>query len=396
MTDTYVAAVTAAECFVDHTYQRIQDVARARKIAAGWDRRLVGLIEVSDRGPDATPRYAVIDGQHRWAAAGFLQDPPQLVANVHEGLTVEQEAELFDKLNRQRKQPTTWDHWKARRVSGDPIVAAIEQIAAQAGLHCTENAGTPGGIFCTSTMEKVAASAGGLDLLGDTLIAITTAWGYQRAAVESPVVHGLAMVIHTFGPDRLTAGRLNDALQSIPPQRIRLAATTLRDASIPGSLAKLTAMAFANHINQATAGARLNWPNNWRGVLPKPPADTPAPKPVPPQPTSVTETVRTGIELGGYAAGGILPDRPCDIPPNNLPAKVTPGYVIPAAAAKRLGVGSEILKQLNANPPAADVDDDLDAQVRSMSELPISAVADELGITISEVRQIRARIGTTA
>ena len=76
MADTYVAVVEPGECFTDPTYQRLLDVPRARKIANSWDRRLIGLIEVSDRGPEAIPRYAVIDGQHRWAAAGYLTTPP--------------------------------------------------------------------------------------------------------------------------------------------------------------------------------------------------------------------------------------------------------------------------------------------------------------------------------
>lgn len=72
----YIAALSPADIFADSTYQRVCDVAHARRMSAGWDRRLAGIIEVSDRGPDASPRYAVIDGQHRWAAARFLADPP--------------------------------------------------------------------------------------------------------------------------------------------------------------------------------------------------------------------------------------------------------------------------------------------------------------------------------
>jgi hypothetical protein len=103
-TAVYIAALNVGEIFADPTYQRTCDVARARKMAGAWDRRLAGILEVSDRGESHTPRYAVMDGQHRWAAAGYLADPPPLVANVHTGLTVADEAGLFDKLNRQRKQ----------------------------------------------------------------------------------------------------------------------------------------------------------------------------------------------------------------------------------------------------------------------------------------------------
>ena len=69
---TYIDAVAVDELFVDHSYQRPLDTARARQLARTWDRRLAGVVEVSDRGAGQAPRYAIIDGQHRWAAAHCL------------------------------------------------------------------------------------------------------------------------------------------------------------------------------------------------------------------------------------------------------------------------------------------------------------------------------------
>jgi hypothetical protein len=134
----YVTTLHPGEVFADPTYQRALDPSRCKKMCTGWDRRLAGIIEVSDRGPDESPRYAVIDGQHRWAAAGLLADPPLLVANVHEGLNIGQEAVLFDRLNRLRKQPTAWDHWRARKAAGNHDVLAIEASVSSVGLTIAE------------------------------------------------------------------------------------------------------------------------------------------------------------------------------------------------------------------------------------------------------------------
>lgn len=378
--ETYVAAIAPADCFVDQSYQRVLDVARARCITSGWDRRLVGLIEVSDRGPEASPRYAVIDGQHRWAAARFLADPPQLVANVHEGLTIAQEAELFDKLNRQRRQPTTWDHWKARRSAGDLMVAAIERVVREVGLGVTENTTSDLGISCTSTLERVASSAGGLELLHQTLDVITAAWPGRRSGVDAPMVLGVAIVLDNFD-DRVNKQRLVQTLTEMPPKRIKLAASTLRDA-MHGTLGKLTAMAIINEYNH-TPGSKLALPNRWAGSLAKPKATAQA-KPALPQRTPIVETVRTGIDIGQQVAAAVAPSAPV--------ARIPSGCLIPANAAKELGVGSEFLKQLNDNPPSGD--DELIDGVRATYELPISAAADELGISISEVRRIRAQIAS--
>lgn len=266
--DVYITAVTVDDLFADSTYQRTLDVVRARSYAATWDRRLAGILEVSDRGEDADPRFAVIDGQHRWAAAGYLQTPPNLVANVHSGLSVADEAALFDKLNRQRKQTTTWDHWKARRRAGNELVLAVEQIAAQAGLTVTEANTAAEGISCIGTLEKIATSAGGIELLASTLKLLVGIWGVQdRGAYEAPIVGGLALVLHSVSD--VDAERLIDCLCGVPPRRIRMAAQGLRDTT-RGSLVKLTAITIKDRYN-ATRGPKITWPPRWSGSLPKAP-----------------------------------------------------------------------------------------------------------------------------
>lgn len=269
--DVYVTALSADDIFADQTYQRELDNARARKMAETWDRRLAGILEVSDRGEDATPRYAIVDGQHRWAAARKLDPPPALVANVHSGLTLADEAALFDKLNRQRKQPTTWDHWRARRAANDQLVIAIENVALKHEMRVHEQSGKDGVITCVSTLEKIAKSDAGLDLLDATLNLINRSWGTQREAYDSPIVLGMAMVISTFGADRRLDGqRLVDALAETPPRRIRFQATAMRD-STPGSLAKLTALSLINQYNRKP-GPKLYFGQRWSGALPKPTA----------------------------------------------------------------------------------------------------------------------------
>jgi hypothetical protein len=264
----YPAALTVDEIFADPTYQRVLDVNRARTMAATWDRRLAGIVEVSDRGEHAQPRYAIIDGQHRWAAAKLLRPTPTLVANIHEGLDLAEEAALFDKLNRQRKQPTTWDHWLARRAAGDKLVLAIEEAALRHELRVHEQSGKDGVITCVSTLEKIATSAGGLDLLDATLNLLLAAWETQREAYDSPTVLGMAMVVYTFGGDkRLDGQRLVSALTDHPPRRIRFQATALRD-STPGSLGKLTAITMINLYNRRP-GPKLYFPQRWTGTLPK-------------------------------------------------------------------------------------------------------------------------------
>lgn len=245
-TDQYVTAIAAVDMFVDHTYQRGLDMGRAKAMAQQWDPRLVGILEVADRGEKATPRYAVIDGQHRWAGAALHTDDAILVANVHTGLTVAEEAELFSELNRQRRRITTWDHWHARKAAGDKTVTQIESVVTGAGLRI-DSAPKAGNVRCTATLEKLHA-LGGRKLVDHTLTTIREVWGRDLAAYDAPLVHGLGLVLHHLDADIETV-RLYDALVEIVPQQVKATALALRQ-STTGTLPKLVAITIINVYNR--------------------------------------------------------------------------------------------------------------------------------------------------
>jgi hypothetical protein len=244
--DVYIAALHVDEIFADATYQRALDNNRARKMADTWDRRLAGILEVSDRGEHTAPRYAVLDGQHRWAAAGHLDTPPLLVANIHTGLSIAEEAQLFDKLNRQRKQTSTWDHWKARRAAGDPQVLAIEAVVTRHGMRIDVGP-VDGYISCIATLEKIV-KLGGTALLDDVLKLIIKTWGERRDGFDSHLVHGIALVLYHLNTD-IDGPRLADTLLYVLPRQLKTSASALRDVTA-GSMPVLTAIAIMAIYNK--------------------------------------------------------------------------------------------------------------------------------------------------
>ena len=259
---TYIDALAVDELFVDYSYQRAADKRRARALAAGWDRRLAGVVEVSDRGAGSSPRYAVIDGQHRVLAARLLgrgQAPVMVVATVHEGLTVADEARLFDRLNRERRRTSTWDHWRARKSAGDDGVVAIESVVAQVGCaHHVElridNAPREGNVRCTATLEKLAA-LGGVDLVRDTLDLIVDVWDVRQDGFDAPVVHGLGLVLHHLG-DRIDLERLTDTLLGVLPLGLKTQASEVVTAGTQPVRIALTVMALYNR-NRRVSGPRI-------------------------------------------------------------------------------------------------------------------------------------------
>lgn len=257
-TTTYIDAVPVSDMFVDHSYQRELDLPRARRMAETWERPLVGVIEVSDRGEDHQPRYAVVDGQHRYAAAKLRDPAASLVANVHVGLSPRDEAHLFYEIDRKRTRLTTWDRWNARRGAGDPTVLAIHDIASSLGLDI-ENTPTNGNIRCVSTCEKIV-QLGGPKLLRETLELVVEVWGVEAEAFDAPLLHGTAYVLFHFGSD-LDKQRLADAMIDCSPRTFKAKAIALREFE-RGTMPKLAALVVISTYNR-TKGPKLVSPKDF-------------------------------------------------------------------------------------------------------------------------------------
>ncbi|KXO95828.1 hypothetical protein AXK56_16595 [Tsukamurella pulmonis] len=212
--DVFHAAIALDEMFVDRRYQRDLDERRARKIGADWDRRLVGIIDVSDRGEGEDPRYAVVNGQHRYAAASHSGKASHLVAVVHTGLTLEEEAALFRDLDATTKKLSVWDRWKARRAAGDHTVVGIDRIAEGFGFRVMQG-GNPAYLTCLSTLERTYQDDP--QFLSQTLELITDVWPDDAAATKAGIVRGLFEIVRT---ERCDSGRLADTLSDVTPSQV--------------------------------------------------------------------------------------------------------------------------------------------------------------------------------
>jgi hypothetical protein len=348
--DVYIAALHIQEMFIDNTYQRVLDVPRARKYAAAWDRRLAGILEVSDRGEGQTPRYAIVDGQHRWAAAGYFVNPPPLVVNVHTGLTIAEEADLWDKLNRQRKQTGTWDHWKARRASGDEKVLAIEDVVRRNKLSIALSP-SDNCIACVASLEKIV-KVGGCDLLNETLSLIVECWGGRRDALDAAIIHGLALVLH-YIPD-LDLVRFGDALLEIVPRQLRSQAAALKEIT-HGTLPVLTAIALMSLYNKR-AGRKIEVTHKTFGG--------------------------TGIHNASRDRGGAA-----------APKKRRAPSATQSPALEQVGNPLQPKRTLPSGVPHYADTDEHAAAVDEMAGRPVAEIAKTLGIPERTVRRIQADLG---
>ncbi|MBN3459682.1 hypothetical protein JNN96_37250 [Mycobacterium sp. DSM 3803] len=254
----YIAALSVHDLFVDRRYQRPLDLPRARRLAEAWEPPLVGVIEASDRGPHHHPRYAIVDGQHRYAAAKMRDPNAVLVANIHTGLTERDEAHLFYEIDAKRTRLTGWDRWNARRGAGDKTVLAVETVVENAGLR-VEDSPTNGSVRCVATCEKVV-KLGGQQLLRETLGLITEVWGVEVEAFDAPLVHGTALVLWHYGK-ALDVARLANAMVDVSPRQFKAKAIAIREYE-RGSLPKLAALVIVNTYNR-TKGTKLPVPKDF-------------------------------------------------------------------------------------------------------------------------------------
>jgi len=176
---------------VEPIYQRDVVWARISYLAKNWRGSDIGIITVSFRDG----KYWIVDGQHRYLAALELGlEDTKVLCHVHRDLTVEQEAKLFASLNDQRA-PTAYDRFKAGLVYGDRIAIGVDKATRRHGFFVSSSSAR-GKISCVAKLMELERRDP--ELLDATLQVVSSAWGNERAAVEAPILAGVAKVLDRY------------------------------------------------------------------------------------------------------------------------------------------------------------------------------------------------------
>lgn len=185
---------------VDHTYQRPLRQPRVDTIAAEFDPEMFGVLHVSRRN-DGT--HFLVDGQHRVEAArqylGSGANGQRVECKVYEGLTIQQEARLFKKLNDQTAQ-TMFSRFRAGVRAGEPTETAINKIVEGLGL-----------VVGQASQDRCVTAVGALvqvyrgfsrnaedkhpELLRMVLSVITSAWGATGDSLNGHIIEGLGRLL---------------------------------------------------------------------------------------------------------------------------------------------------------------------------------------------------------
>lgn len=175
-------------------YQRPLEEPRLAQMLASYDPRLLGVIVVVRR---ADGSYWVVDGQHRIELLRRL-GRSVVLAEIHTGLTREQEADFYYHLNRDRRTPNRWNQFGSRASSGDPRILAIIELAQGCGFRVGTADRSLSSIAAVAVLERVYGWIDGPRLLRVTLHKITELWPSDVIARDGVFIEGLALLIWNY------------------------------------------------------------------------------------------------------------------------------------------------------------------------------------------------------
>lgn len=213
---------------IDSAYQRDVSTAWVQEHLP-FNARQAGAIVLSSRagGP-----YC-IDGGHRLALARE-SGVSHINAFVIEGLTQRDEAGLFTRYQRERRNLTSHALYRADIVAGDPDTIAMERVVRVAGFQLGKTFTNPNTITAIDSIRYVQR-VGGEDLLARTLRAVKTFWIGEEKALSGQVLKGMALFLQSAGEQStFNQATLDKVMNAIPPVkllRLSLGVSTKRGAA---------------------------------------------------------------------------------------------------------------------------------------------------------------------
>jgi hypothetical protein len=180
--------------------QREQNQARVDRLVAEFDLEQLGYPTVNHR----EDHYWVIDGAHRIAALkewlGDDWEAQQVQCQTYEGLTEEEEAEVFLKLN-DTLAVQAFAKFRIGVQAGRDEETDVDRIVRQCLLRVSQDKGD-GAIAAVGTLMRVYRR-GGPQSLARTLLIIRDSYG--DPGLEAPVIDGIGLLCHRYN------GELDDA-----------------------------------------------------------------------------------------------------------------------------------------------------------------------------------------
>lgn len=198
-------------------YQRDLKMHKIKKYASEFDSTLLTPIVVSKRNGF----YYVVDGQHRTVLAKTM-GLDGLMALVYEGLTYEQEADYFTKLNNADGQQTKVDKvdiFKAQVEAKNIRALDIKNITENLGFRIAKAKGN-NTISAMNTLEKIYDKYGA-EGLKNTLKLLKDTWNGETYSLNNQIMSGTAAFLNIYTREsNFSTKTFIKQLSSVPSQRV--------------------------------------------------------------------------------------------------------------------------------------------------------------------------------
>jgi hypothetical protein len=186
---------------IDPTTQRQLSKHWVKEQLGEFDPDKMGLIVVNKRSDGS---IYVVDGQHRVALVLSMGwDDQQVECECFEGLTKQQEAQLFlDRNNRRAVRP--YDKFRIRLEAKEPIACDVQNIVERSGLRVSGNGDGVGSVSAVVALERVYCGAklsksNGPKALQDSLKIIIDSWGKESSNFSGVLIEGIGLVKLKYG-----------------------------------------------------------------------------------------------------------------------------------------------------------------------------------------------------
>lgn len=184
--------VKVSDLMIDYSYQREQSKYKVAKIARNFNYDALGVIIISIR---ESGEMFILDGGHRVAAMNLLGKENETIdALVYFDLTVEQEADLFVKLNEDRTKPKRSDIFDAKVASRDASALEISSVLDSLGLRISSTPGN-GNIRAVSGINQIFENAGP-DVMKRVLYVTKEAFGNHSSSFNKEFIVSMSMLYH--------------------------------------------------------------------------------------------------------------------------------------------------------------------------------------------------------
>lgn len=199
--------------YVDPRVQRPCEESHGVRMAADLDPSSFGTIVVSEH---LDGMLSVLDGQTRLYAAKVAGYKGTIHVEIRTGLTLQQEADAFLRLNANKNVPTL-AKFLVRITREDNAPVQVYRILKGHGWKLAS--GSSDRCFkAVAVAEDIYRRDDGF--LFDRIIkTITEAWGWNSEGVNRDILSALAELYSRFG-EQVKRDRLAKALESVPPRMI--------------------------------------------------------------------------------------------------------------------------------------------------------------------------------